>query len=1039
MRVAFWAVCAAFALAAVSGAQTPQPAANLLINGDFEQGPAGPESRGKLPPGWVKSFISLDVVQVAAESRPGSAGKQCLQVDASEKVDGGGVFSALTPLDPARALRLSGWVKASGPLPKGNGAYFGVAWYDAEKKPICRPGYPDMNYTYVGGPWKEAAWTRLERAFQPVADPAMAVVRDIPANAAFFEVRVFALSYPRPVWFDDIAAAQEAPGQAEPTPKKTEAPSAMKELKADWLVAWKAGGQAGAAQRAAEAGATLARYMSQVLGVPVDAAPWQPNNARQVFLILDAETAAKEAADRLTDKRLDAFLIQYPARWEGKTVCMLVSHDSHAYDYPAYHFLTRFMDVHWVGPGDLGVVWRPQPDWKLPEKIDVLENPAFEMRLWSGESFKSREWLARSSRMGFHHALGHVFDPRKHGDKPEVFPIVGGKRYMPQLQDGRHYLGGWQPCTSHPKSIEVAVNHVVESFRANPQGVSVSLSVNDGAGNTCECEACRAQDPPDAFQPGKRPNLSDRFFRFYNTVVEKAIEQVPRAQVAVLGYGAVKEPPKAVRVHPKVHVFHVSPAPEHLKKWKDAGATPDIYEWLWDGGFLTVRPAPHIVADLVRQAHAMGGIGFYSEIIAHWAVGAPKFYVLAQVLWDPRRDTDAVLNEYFRLAYGEQAGPAVRAFFDTWWDIYRRRPEAEQYQMAWGWRGIEQFKDLRRDDLKVMDDCLARGRAAQASPQERQRLDLLSAFYQALRVNADEYLTGKELGDPAWLAGKTPEAVLAEVERASKLTAEFDRLWKGTVEADKTGWLLDARYAKEPESFWQQYVGQVRAMVSSARETAMDAALKHISDVLLKDRPKEGVIAWWEERMKERPGLAPYLGPQVNSLKGVVAKNLVVNGGFEEGQPGDPPTLPGWDFYEFYGMAKGGKAKYDWKAGGGRDGGRAIAFGEGRFPEMKAIIQLEAGRRYALSFWYKTVEREANASLTLFTYDGPLATPRNIEHEKIHAFMTMGLTPTEGEWRPVMRRFTAARSGVHVIQLASYYHKPNEWTWWDDVEIVPLW
>ena len=38
-------------------------------------------------------------------------------------------------------------------------------------------------------------------------------------------------------------------------------------------------------------------------------------------------------------------------------------------------------------------------------------------------------------------------------------------------------------------------------------------------------------------------------------------------------------PPKEVRVHPRINVFHVQPSVEHLKAWKEAGAIPNIYLW----------------------------------------------------------------------------------------------------------------------------------------------------------------------------------------------------------------------------------------------------------------------------------------------------------------------------------------------------------------------------------------------------------------------------------------------------------------------------
>jgi len=37
----------------------------------------------------------------------------------------------------------------------------------------------------------------------------------------------------------------------------------------------------------------------------------------------------------------------------------------------------------------------------------------------------------------------------------------------------------------------------------------------------------------------------------------------------------------------------------------------------------------------------MGGIGFSAECIPHWIISAPKFHILAHVLWDVDRDPTA--------------------------------------------------------------------------------------------------------------------------------------------------------------------------------------------------------------------------------------------------------------------------------------------------------------------------------------------------------------------------------------------------------------
>lgn len=1026
-----------------AGDAAPDAAGNLLVNGDFEAVASGAATKGRLPPGWAKAYGSVKLLDLAPEARPGSTGNLCLLIDASDEKPTGGAFSALTPLDPKQALYVAGWVRP-GHAERGlRGLYFGVGWYDARRNPIIVRKGTSVSYVYLHSRQEHGDWYRMEIGLAPAETMKENYGREIPPNAAFFDIRVFALNYPAPGWFDDIEARQMQPQQLAELMASTAAaqasgqpnlPLESVDIDTDWVVGWVG------APKAAEAAAELRDYLSRVLDQKVVATPWQPNQAKHAIVITDAAHAPADIAARLDGKRLDAFMIKYPVKWDGQDACLLVSHDERGYDFVTYEFLRRFLGVRWVGPGELGVVLEPRPAWTFPTKIDVLGNPDFEMRHWYSQSFSCRQWLAAGVRMGFHHALGHVFDPKQHGDTPDLYPLVGGKRYIPNLKAGKRALSGWQPCTGNPKSVDIAVQYVLDALASRPYMLTVSLSVNDGAGNICECELCRAQDARDAFQPGQRPNLSDRFFRFYNTVIERALEKNPKAQIAVLGYGAVKTPPKEVRVHPKIHVFHVCPSSEDLEAWHAAGAKPSVYLWLWDGGFLTVRPDLHIVADIVRTSHKLGGIGLYSEIVPHWVVSAPKYYVLAGIAWDTERDVDELLDEYFEFAYGKAAAPHVRGFFSRWYEVYRRQPEQEWHRTSLGWRSTDQMEHLRREDLQALDAALARAASTVSTDKQKQRLHYLKTYYALMRINADEYLTSTELSDPEWVSARAPDEVVQTAERTVGLTAEFDQLWQEHVVADRSGWLLEKKYQKKPDELWDRVVGPVRTMVSSAHETAVDQAMAALSRALTEAGSKDQAIAYWDNQLRTRPTLAAYIGPQLNTLKGVVPENVVANGDFETGEPGTPPTLAGWEFYEHYGMVKGVNATYAWEAGSGHNGKRAIAFGEGHYPEMKGIIQLEKGHRYELSFHYKTSpQREREPSLWIFAYDGPLRTAADIDSEKIHRFVSIRLETTEGKWRKVTRKITVTRDGTHIIQLASYYHKADEWTWWDDIQLRKIW
>ena len=72
----------------------------------------------------------------------------------------------------------------------------------------------------------------------------------------------------------------------------------------------------------------------------------------------------------------------------------MAAHDQHATDFPGYYFLTTYLDVHWVGPGELGEVVPRKPGWHMPPRIEVIEAPQFQHRMWNGRAFNSRPWLA---------------------------------------------------------------------------------------------------------------------------------------------------------------------------------------------------------------------------------------------------------------------------------------------------------------------------------------------------------------------------------------------------------------------------------------------------------------------------------------------------------------------------------------------------------------------------------------------------------------------------------------------------------------------
>ncbi len=790
---------------------------------------------------------------------------------------------------------------------------------------------------------------------------------------------------------------------------------------ANWFVSYKAAERPVTYDMVKPAAELLTNYLSRVLGQPVGIGVLETSSAKVTFVITDASRAPAEIAKQLEGKRRDAFVIRYPYRLEGKDVCLLVSHDVYGADFPVYYFLTKFVDVHWVGPGEWGEVVPSKPDWRMPDSIDVLENPDFEMRFWNTPDFNCRPWLAGSLRMSFHHALGTVFNPEKHGDKPEIYPLVEGKRWIPP-KDGIH-TASWQPCTSSPKAVEIATQAVLDALKNDPARMTASLSVNDGAGNYCTCEACRAQDSKIAFaQASKRPNLSDRFFRFYNQVIERAMAVNPDAYIAVLGYGAVKDPPVEVKVHPHTVVFQsavVNP------EWTRAGALPALYQWIYQDGFQMVRFFPHLHSDLIRQLKSQNGIGYYAEPYGAWAGGGPKLYVLSHLLWNADADVDALTDRYVRLAFGDDAAPAMRAWLDKWEEIYERGPKENRPHTIIGWRSADQFKHLTFDDMAKLDAAIAKAKSAKLTDGQRKRLDYFATYYEWIRISMEQYLLARQFSDLQWITAHDEDHVLSRAAASAGLTEKFNRIWRETISTDKTGWLFE-KSGGTPEKMWEVYMDALRNDIDSAYATSLDRLLNYMAS-----QRRENPAAHWSAQAKKYPALADAVEAMLNNLQGKVSSNLVANPSFEQGTPGNPPKLDGWQFYQEFGGVREVPHQYTWRDGEGRNGGKAVGIHEGLYQEIRTFVNFEKGT-YRYSYWYKTVNREKPLRLWFCRDEGTDG------KEKLVSFLVLDEPPTDGEWRQITRIFKVNDPGKYVFQPTANSQEEGTSTWYDDVEIVKL-
>jgi hypothetical protein len=82
------------------------------------------------------------------------------------------------------------------------------------------------------------------------------------------------------------------------------------------------------------------------------------------------------------------------------------------------------------------------------------------------------------------------------------------------------------------------------------------------------------------------------------------------------------------------------------------------------------RPFPRTIAEDLRYLQSVGASGTASQSDARlFRSLGPNYYTYAKLSWNVEGDVDAVLEDYYRHAYGP-GGAAAQRVFDLWEEVY---------------------------------------------------------------------------------------------------------------------------------------------------------------------------------------------------------------------------------------------------------------------------------------------------------------------------------------------------------------------------------
>ncbi len=347
--------------------------------------------------------------------------------------------------------------------------------------------------------------------------------------------------------------------------------------------------------------------------------------------------------------------------------------------YAVSQFLQEHCGVRWWTPwaaryprrptlevGPLDVRYRP-----VFESRDPYWYPAFDAR-WAVRNFSNsqsagipEEWGGCIRYKGFVHTFYPLVPPAEHFAKhPEWYSEIKGKRTHDHAQ----------LCLTNPELREHVVERVKQWLRESPEARIVSVSQNDWYG-FCECAHCKALDDAEGSHAG---TLLD----FVNYVAEKIQSEFPQVAVDTLAYQYTRRPPKTLKPRPNVIIRLCSIEcnfREPLEAPANARFADDIRGWakicdrlyIWDyttdfAHYLQPHPNWYVLGPNVRffAAHHVQGVFEQGAYQSHGAEFAElRAWVLAQLLWDPRRDDRALIREFLEGYYGA-AAPAIQRYLD---------------------------------------------------------------------------------------------------------------------------------------------------------------------------------------------------------------------------------------------------------------------------------------------------------------------------------------------------------------------------------------
>lgn len=411
-------------------------------------------------------------------------------------------------------------------------------------------------------------------------------------------------------------------------------------------------------------------------------------------------------------------------------------------DYLGIRFLTaehthvpRIGKWHMIGPVDR--FYHPPFDFRWSAYPEVGQNPVFAARLRVNTVPRDPNLGGCTKVNLVTHTFFRQVPVKEYGkEHPEYYSMIDGKRHVEFKGKGVYYN---QLCLTNPDVLRIVTEAVMAKLKANPDVGSISAGQNDG-NLYCQCPKCAAIDQREGSGAGS-------LITFINAIADKVAEKYPGVLVGTFAYNYTQKPPKSLKPRPNVLIqlcnrscmLHPIDDPDcpanaefcrMLSGW--GKICEHVYLWTYNNNtFNYLLPWPNLrvigpninyfAANNVKGLFMCAG-GMSSEF------SELRNYMMANLLWDPSRNGQQLMDEFLDLHYGQAAGP-IRRFINMVHDhVVARYPHLDMSYKTAAEFGIDE--SIAQAGLDAFDEAL--GLAENQTIRERVEKASICAYRAAV-------------------------------------------------------------------------------------------------------------------------------------------------------------------------------------------------------------------------------------------------------------------------------------------------------------------